>query len=29
VDLGVHPVERIVLVVGVALELLTSTDQSP
>jgi hypothetical protein len=28
VDLGVHPVERIVLVVGTALELLASTHQN-
>jgi hypothetical protein len=27
VDLGIHPVEGIVLVVGAALELLAPTDQ--
>jgi hypothetical protein len=29
VDLGVHPVERIILVVGAALELLTSAHRDP
>jgi hypothetical protein len=29
VDLGVHPVESIVLVVGAALEFLASTHQNP
>jgi hypothetical protein len=29
VDLGIHPVEGIVLVVGAALELLASTHQNP
>jgi hypothetical protein len=29
VDLGVHPIESIVLVVGAALELLTPTNQNP
>jgi hypothetical protein len=29
VDLGVHPVEGVVLVVGEALELLTPSNQNP
>jgi hypothetical protein len=29
VDLGVHPVEGVVLVVGTALELLAPTSQNP
>jgi hypothetical protein len=29
VDLGVHPVEGVVLVVGAALELLAPTNQNP
>jgi hypothetical protein len=29
VELGVHPIEGVVLVVGVALELLAPTNQNP